>query len=235
MTKRLLFFAYGTFCYVLFLGTFLYGLAFIGNFAVPRTLDGPATRPVIQALAINLGLLGLFAVQHSVMARRWFKARWTRIVATPIERSTYVLCSSLALLLLFWQWQPLGGEVWSVDSPFPHVTFFGLFMLGWMTVLATTFMINHVDLFGLRQVWFALHNRPYEPLAFKTPGLYTDVRHPLYLGWLLAFWMTPTMTVTHLLFAVATTASSCWRSAGRSRISFASTAIPTSRIANRCR
>ena len=206
MARRILYFAYGVLSYLVFLGTFLYALAFVGNFGVPRTLDGPAVVPLGAAAAIDVALLGLFAVQHSVMARRWFKERWTRIVPPPLERSTYVLFSSLALLLLFWQWRPLGGEVWSVADPLGRAVLWGLFAFGWGLVLVTTFLINHFDLFGLRQVWLHLLGRPYTRLDFRTPGPYRLVRHPLYVGWLFAFWMTPTMTFAHLLFAVATTA-----------------------------
>jgi methanethiol S-methyltransferase len=206
MLKRILFFAYGSISYLIFLGTFLYAIGFIGNLGVPRTLDGAATDPLGMALAINVGLLGLFAVQHSVMARKWFKDLWTRVVPPPIERSTYVLLSSLALILLFWQWRPLGGEVWSVENPAGRAVLRGLFAFGWGLVLVSTFLIDHFDLFGLRQVWLYLQGRPYTPKSFRTPGPYRLVRHPLYVGWLFAFWMTPTMTLSHLLFAVATTA-----------------------------
>ena len=206
MLKRILFFAYGTFSYLIFLGTFLYAIGFIGNFAVPRTLDGPATRSLAISLAIDVALLTLFAVQHSVMARKWFKEWWTRIVPKPIERSTYVLFSSVALILLFTFWQPLGGVVWSVEDPTGRLVLRGLFAFGWTLVLVSTFLINHFDLFGLRQVWLNLLGRPYTTLQFGTPGPYRLVRHPLYVGWLFAFWMTPLMTLAHLLFSVATTA-----------------------------
>ena len=206
MLKRVLFFAYGIFCYVIFLGTFLYAIGFIGNFGVPTTLDGPATAPLAIGLAINAGLLTLFAVQHSVMARKWFKERWTRIVPQPIERSTYVLFSSLALILLFFLWRPLGGVIWSVEDPIGRVVLRVLFAFGWGLILYSTFLINHFDLFGLRQVWRYLLGKPNDGLRFTTPGPYRLVRHPLYVGWLFAFWMTPTMTFAHLLFSVATTA-----------------------------
>jgi methanethiol S-methyltransferase len=206
MLKRILVFVYGVAAYAFFLGTFLYAIGFIGNFGVPRTLDGAPADPLGRALAVNVGLLGLFAVQHSVMARKWFKEAWTRIVPPQVERSTYVLFSSLALSLLFWQWRPLGGEVWSVESPAGRVVLRALFAFGWGLVLVATFLINHFDLFGLRQVWLHLTGRPYTMLHFRTPGPYRLVRHPLYVGWFFAFWMTPTMTLSHLLFAVATTA-----------------------------
>jgi protein-S-isoprenylcysteine O-methyltransferase Ste14 len=206
MLKRILFFAYGSLSYLIFLATFLYAIGFIGNFAVPRTLDGPATRPLPISFAIDVALLTLFAVQHSVMARKWFKEWWTKIVAKPIERSTYVLFSSVALILLFAFWQPLGGIIWSVEDPTGRLVLRGLFAFGWGLVLVSTFLINHFDLFGLRQVWLNLLGRPYNTLQFGTPGPYRLVRHPLYVGWLFAFWMTPVMTFAHLLFSIATTA-----------------------------
>ena len=206
MFKRILFFAYGSLSYLIFLGTFLYAVCFIGNFGVPRTLDGAAGGSFGLSVAIDAGLLALFAVQHSVMARKWFKDWWTRIVPSAIERSTYVLFSSLALILLFAQWRPLGGLIWSVDDPVGRLVLRGLFAFGWGLLLLSTFLINHFDLFGLRQVWLNLQGRPYKTLRFATPGPYRLVRHPLYVGWLFAFWMTPVMTLAHLLFSVATTA-----------------------------
>jgi protein-S-isoprenylcysteine O-methyltransferase Ste14 len=206
VTRRLAFFAYGVACYLIFLATFLYAIAFVGGFAGPNRLDGELNTSLPAALAIDCALLAVFAFQHSVMARRWFKERWTRIVPWTIERSTYVLCASLALLLLFWQWRPIGIEVWSVERDEVRAVLWALFALGWMTVLVVTFLINHFDLFGLRQVWLPLVGRPYVRVPFRTPLPYRYVRHPLYLGFLLGFWMTPTMTVAHLVFALATTA-----------------------------
>ena len=206
MFKRIAFFIYGSVSYVIFLGTFLYAVGFIGNFGVPTTLDGARAGSLGVALAIDVALLGLFAVQHSVMARKWFKEWWTRLVPQPLERSTYVLFSSLALILMFWLWQPLGGVVWSVEDPLGRIILRSLFAFGWGLVLFSTFLINHFDLFGLRQVWLYLRGRPYTTLRFGTPGPYRLVRHPLYVGWLFAFWSTPTMTLAHLLFSVATTA-----------------------------
>jgi methanethiol S-methyltransferase len=206
MLGHLVAFIYGTFCYAIFFGTFLYAIGFVGNLPVGHTIDGSPTLPLGQALLINTLLLGLFAVQHSVMARPAFKRVWTRIVPTPVERSTYVLFSSAALLLLFHLWQPMGGVIWDVQSPLGRAILYGLFTFGWLLVLLATFAINHFDLFGLRQVWLHLRGQDYTPLPFKTPFLYQYVRHPLYVGWLFAFWATPTMTAAHLLFAIATTA-----------------------------
>lgn len=206
MVKRLAFFVYGCFAYVVFLGTFLYAIAFVGGFGVPTRLDGVPAAPLGTAVTIDAALLAVFAVQHSVMARRWFKEWWTQIVPWTIERSTYVLFASLALMLLFWQWQPLGGIVWSVQSATLQAALWTLFGTGWMIVLVVTFLISHFDLFGLRQVWLPLVGKPYSRVTFRTPGPYRLVRHPLYFGFLLAFWMTPTMTLAHLIFSVATTA-----------------------------
>jgi protein-S-isoprenylcysteine O-methyltransferase Ste14 len=205
MLKRLLFFVYGLTCYAIFLGTFLYAIAFVGGFFVSRRLDGPLETSLPRAVLIDCGLLTVFAVQHSVMARRWFKDRWTQIVPWAIERSTYVLCASLALILVFWQWRPVGIQIWSVENSSVRVTLWTLFVGGWMIVLVMTFFINHFDLFGLRQVWLPLMGKPYTKVEFRTPLPYRLVRHPLYLGFLLAFWVTPNMTLAHLLFAVATT------------------------------
>jgi protein-S-isoprenylcysteine O-methyltransferase Ste14 len=206
MFKRLTIFAYGIACYALFFGTFLYALCFVGNFIVPRTIDGVPEVSFLTALLIDLGLLGAFSLQHSIMARPGFKRAWTRIVPEEAERSTYVLFSSLALIALFYFWQPLGGVIWSVESTLGQALLYGAFFTGWMLVLVSTFLINHFDLFGLRQVWLQLVGKPYTHLKFGTPGPYKLVRHPLYLGWFIAFWATPTMTATHLLFAIMTTA-----------------------------
>jgi protein-S-isoprenylcysteine O-methyltransferase Ste14 len=204
--KRVLFFVYGLTAYLVFLGTFLYAIAFVGGFAVSRQLDGPVQTAWLNALAIDCGLLAIFAVQHSVMARRWFKERWTQIVPWTIERSTYVLCASLALILLFTEWRPIGITIWSVEEPAARAVLWSLFAAGWATVLIVTCLINHFDLFGLRQVWLPLIGRPYTRVSFRTPLPYRYVRHPLYLGFLFGFWMTPTMTLAHLVFAIATTA-----------------------------
>lgn len=206
MLKRIGIFIYGVVSYALFFATFLYAIGFIGNLVVPKSIDSGRTGSLGEALLIDAALLMLFAVQHSLMARPWFKRAWTRLVPQPAERSTYVLLSSLALLLLFWQWQPIGGAVWTVEQPVVRMVIYGLYAIGWVLVLSSTFLINHFDLFGLRQVFLFLIGRPYTQLKFGTPIFYRHIRHPLYLGWLFAFWSTPTMTVAHLVFAIATTA-----------------------------
>ncbi|HYG07678.1 MAG TPA: isoprenylcysteine carboxylmethyltransferase family protein [Stenotrophomonas sp.] len=193
-------------CYAVFFATFLYAVGFVGNFWVPKAMDSPRESSLAVALAINLGLLALFALQHSVMARPAFKRGWTRLIPPAAERSTYTLLSSLALILLFWQWRPLGGVVWQVHNELGRALLLTGFWFGWGLVLVTTFLLNHLDLFGLRQVWLHFRGRAYQPLPFKAPGPYRLVRHPLYVGWFFAFWATPTMTVTHLVFALMTTA-----------------------------
>jgi len=203
---RILAIAYGVFCYLLFLVSFLYAIGFVANLVVPKGTDDGATESVTLAALIDLGLLSLFAVQHSVMARPAFKQWWVRYVAPPIERSTYVLCTSLVLLLLFWLWRPLPASVWEVTHPIAAGALWAVFGLGWAIVLGASFQIGHFDLFGLRQVYLYAKGQPYEPLPFQTPGLYGLVRHPLMVGFVLAFWATPTMTQGHLLFALVTTA-----------------------------
>ncbi len=206
MFGRVATFVYGVLCYLVFFGTFLYAIGFLGDVMVPKSIDSGRTGPLGEALLINAALLTLFAVQHSTMARPWFKRMWTRIVPKQIERSTYVLLSSLALILLFALWQPIGGVIWKVEQPVLRAVLNGLFAMGFGLVLISTFLINHFDLFGLRQVYLYLRGKPYTQLRFGTPTLYRHVRLPLYLGWLFAFWATPTMTIAHLVFAVATTA-----------------------------
>jgi protein-S-isoprenylcysteine O-methyltransferase Ste14 len=206
MLKRVAVFAYGVVCYGVFFATFLYAVGFIGNLVVPKTMDSPARTPFLYALGIDVLLLGIFAAQHSVMARPWFKRAWTRVVPEPAERSTYVLLSSLALIALFAYWQPLGGTAWNTENQTARLVMYQLFGLGFGVVLMATFLINHFDLFGLRQVWLYLIGRPYTHLSFRTPLFYKYVRHPLYVGWMMAFWFTPTMSGAHLLFAIVTTA-----------------------------
>ncbi len=206
MLTRWTVFLFGSLSYLMFVGVFLYAIGFVGNFGVPVTIDGVPSDPLGAALAIDALLLAVFALQHSVMARPRFKAIVTRVVPQPAERSLYVLCSNFAMILLFWQWRPLGGVAWDVETPALRTALHALCALGWGTVLATTFLIDHFDLFGLRQVWLFLRGRPYTRLHFAMPGPYRHVRHPLYVGWLLAFWSTPTMTGAHLFFACMTTA-----------------------------
>jgi protein-S-isoprenylcysteine O-methyltransferase Ste14 len=195
---------YGLTCYVVFLGSFLYAIGFVGSFGVPKSIDSGSATDWRIALLIDVALLAAFAMQHSVMARPGFKAVWTRLVPRSVERSTYVLFSSLLLLLLFWKWQALPGAVWTATMPMARNALQGLFGLGWLIVLLSTFMINHFDLFGLRQVVLRLRGREYSPLSFRQRALYHFVRHPIMLGFLIAFWSTPRMSLGHLLFALTT-------------------------------
>ena len=203
--KRWLIFLYGVLSYAIFFATFLYAIGFVGNLWVPKSIDSARETSLVAALLINAGLLGVFAIQHSVMARPAFKRWWTRIIPKEAERSTYTLLSSVALIVLFAFWEPIGGTVWSVQSPLAQALIYVAYAFGWGLVLVSTFLINHFDLFGLRQVWLQLRRRPYTPVSFGSPWLYRIVRHPLYVGLLLAFWSAPTMTLTHLVFAIATT------------------------------
>ncbi len=202
---RVIALAYGIAAYLFFLVVFLYSIGFVGNWLVPKSIDSGTEGDFASSLLINAILLGIFAVQHSVMARPGFKRWWTQYVPQPIERSTYVLLSSLALVLLFWKWRPLQGVIWDVSGSQGAAVVWGLFGLGWLLVLVSTFMINHFDLFGLRQVYLNLRSEKYAHLGFSIFGLYKLVRHPIMLGFVIAFWATPRMTAGHLVFSVATT------------------------------
>lgn len=202
---RILAFIYGGVCYTLFLGSFLYAIAFVGDFLVPKTINTGETGTFLNALVINLALLGLFAIQHSGMARPGFKKWWTRFVPEPIERSTYVLFASAVLILLMWQWRPLPEIIWSVENEIARQVIWGLFGLGWFIVLASTYMISHAHLFGLKQVYNFLKKKGLDYPEFQTPGFYRYVRHPLMTGFFIAFWATPEMTTGHFVFSMATT------------------------------
>jgi protein-S-isoprenylcysteine O-methyltransferase Ste14 len=203
--KRFLTIGYGVAAYVLFLAAFLYLVGFVGNLLVPRTVDHGLPAPIGQAVLVNVLLVGAFGVQHSVMARPAFKAWWTRFVPQSIERSTYVVLSSAVLMLLYWQWRNMPAVIWDVRQPAGRLAVWALFWLGWAIALASTFMVSHFDLFGLRQVYLAWRGKPYTHLAFQVRFFYRLVRHPLMLGFLIAFWAAPTMTAGHLLFSVAMT------------------------------
>jgi protein-S-isoprenylcysteine O-methyltransferase Ste14 len=201
-----MFLLYGFVSYSIFFVTFLYAIGFVNGLLVPKGIDSTPTVPFSQALITNLLLLGLFAVQHSVMARTGFKRWWTQIIPEPIERSTFVLLASLCLILLFWKWEPMGGVIWSVQNETLATILTGMSLLGFVIVLIATFLINHFELFGLHQVWNYFRGKENEPMRFKTPLLYKAVRHPIYMGFTIAFWFTPVMTTAHLVFAVMTTA-----------------------------
>jgi len=203
---KILAFLYGLTAYLIFFVTFLYAIGFTSGLVVPKTIDTGPVVPIEEALILDILLMSLFAVQHSVMARRQFKQWWTRFVPASVERSTYVLCASLALILLFWQWRPISTVVWHVPDGQTAVAIMGLSFVGWLLVLLSTFLINHFELFGVHQVVTNLAGRTMAAPRFKTPVLYKVVRHPIYLGFIIAFWAAPVMTVGHMLFAAVTTA-----------------------------
>lgn len=204
--KRTAFLIYGVVSYVIALAVLAYAIGFVGNIGVPKSIDSAPSTAFVPALLINLGLLAVFALQHSIMARPAFKKVWTRFVSPVIERSTYLNFTSAALILLVVYWQPMGGVVWHIESPLGQAVCYALFGLGWVIMTIATFLIDHFDLFGLRQVWLAFRGRPYTEVPFKSNGPYRWVRHPIYFGFLLAFWATPVMTVAHLVYAVMCTA-----------------------------
>ena len=198
-------FIYGVISYTVFFISFLYAIGFTGNLIVPKGIDSGTETGLAESLIVNIVLLGLFAIQHTIMARPAFKAWWTKIIPKEVERSTFVLVASLLLLLLYWQWRPMTGIIWSVENAAGAMILSGVFWIGWVIVLLSTFMIDHFDLFGLRQVFLPLQNKEYTGIKFKTTMLYKFVRHPIMLGFIIAFWATPHMTTGHFLFAVVTT------------------------------
>ncbi len=204
--KKITIFIYGLLSYLMFLGVFVYSIGFIGNFKITNSLDSIPGVPFTQALMVNLGLLSLFALQHSGMARKGFKSWITKFIPKSAERSTYVLLSNAVLILMFHFWEPMGGMIWSVDSVVAKTSLITIFMFGWALILISTYLINHFHLFGLQQVWTQLRNKTIPPAKFVTPSLYKAVRHPLYVGWIIVVWAAPTMTVAHLVFSLICTA-----------------------------
>lgn len=203
--KRLIVFIYGIISYLLFLGAFLYAIGFVGNLLVPKSIDSGETGALGMSLLINALILGLFAVQHSIMARPWFKEILTKIIPQAAERSTFVLFTSLIFFLMFWQWRPLGDIVWQFESGAAYMALTAFFWIGWAVVLVSTFLVNHFDLFGLQQITSYLNKKEVKEPEFTDRSLYKYVRHPIMLGFLIAFWATPTMSVGHLFFTVMCT------------------------------
>jgi protein-S-isoprenylcysteine O-methyltransferase Ste14 len=205
-TPRFTAFLFGAVAYLTFVFTILYAIGFVSDFVVPKSIDAGVKTPISEAVAINLALMSLFAIQHSVMARKGFRQWWTRFIPKPVERSTYVLFASLTLLLLFWQWRPMPAVIWHIEEPELAATIATLSLGGWVLIFTSTFLINHFELFGLHQVANNLAGRQMPGPTFRTPLLYNFVRHPIYLGFIIAFWVTPTMSAGHLMFAAVTTA-----------------------------
>jgi methanethiol S-methyltransferase len=203
--RKVLAVLYGVAAYLFFFATFVYAIFFLAGMFVPKTVDSGTAAPVALAIAIDAALLGVFAIQHSVMARRGFKQVWTRVVSWYVERSTYVVCASAALALLLWQWRPIPGVIWDVRATWANIPLTVLFWIGWAILFVSTFLINHFELFGLAQVWAYFRGQEFHRPPFKTPSLYRMVRHPIYLGFVIAFWAVPRMTAGHLLFSVAAT------------------------------
>jgi protein-S-isoprenylcysteine O-methyltransferase Ste14 len=201
---RILYFVYGITTYIIFFGTFLYAIGFVGNFFVPKSMDTGQSGSLGEALIINMLLLSVFAIQHSVMARKGFKKAWAKIIPAALERNTYVLFSSLALILIFWQWQPMGEVIWDVSNTTLGSILIGISLFGWFFVLISTFLLDHFELLGLKHAFYNLTGKEMANGRFKTPGFYKIIRHPIYLGFTIAFWATPVMTTAHLLFAIGT-------------------------------
>ena len=204
MIGRITSMIYAVVCYTLGMAVLAYSAAWLGDFALPTTVDSAGVNFTVTALLINLALVLMFAVQHSVMARPWFKAAWTKIIPAQTERATYILTSSIAMFAMMWYWQPMGGDIWRLEGTALTIMYV-VYGIGWFVLVSSTFFLNHFDLFGLRQAWLHLRGKPYTHIPFRTPGYYKLVRHPIYVGWLIVIWAAPAMTVTHLAFAVLTT------------------------------